>query len=150
MSIDTSTSIADVPSVALNDGRAIPQVGFGVFKVPADETAEAVTTALHAGYRAIDTAASYGNEAAVGEAIRASGLAREDVFVTTKLWSSDQGADRARAAFAASLERLGLDYVDLYLIHWPAADRGSTRRRGGRSRSSATTGARARSACRTS
>jgi len=124
MSIDTPTSIADVPSVALNDGRAIPQVGFGVFKVPADETAEAVTTALQAGYRAIDTAAAYGNEAAVGESIRASGLAREDLFVTTKLWSSDQGADRARAAFAASLERLGLDYVDLYLIHWPAADRG--------------------------
>jgi 2,5-diketo-D-gluconate reductase A len=124
MSIDTSLGIADVPSVALNDGREMPQVGFGVFKVPADETAEAVTTALQAGYRAIDTAAAYRNEAAVGEAIRASGLASEDVFVTTKVWSNDQGAERTRTAFAASLERLGLDHVDLYLIHWPAAERG--------------------------
>ncbi len=114
-----------VPSIPLNDGTSIPQVGFGVFQVPADETERAVTAALEAGYRHIDTAAIYGNEEGVGRAIAASGLARGDLYVTTKLWNADQGADRAPGALRRSLERLGLDHVDLYLIHWPvpSADR---------------------------
>jgi 2,5-diketo-D-gluconate reductase A len=120
MSID----IANMPQIDLNDGRRIPQVGFGVFQVPPEETAQAVTLALQSGYRAIDTAAAYRNERAVGEAIRSSGLDRDEVFVTTKVWSDDHGAERTRAAFEASLERLGLDEVDLYLIHWPVPARG--------------------------
>lgn len=108
-----------VPSIRLNDGREIPQLGFGVFEIPPGETAAAVGHALEVGYRSIDTAAAYGNEREVGEAIRASGLDRGEVFVTTKLWNRDQGRESARDAFEASFERLGLDYVDLYLIHWP-------------------------------
>jgi 2,5-diketo-D-gluconate reductase A len=107
------------PMLPLRTGGGIPQLGFGVFLVPAPETAAAVEAALQAGYRHIDTAAAYRNEAAVGEAIRASGLDRGEVFVTTKCWNDDQGRERARHAFDASLERLGFDYVDLYLIHWP-------------------------------
>ncbi|HEY2258673.1 MAG TPA: aldo/keto reductase [Solirubrobacteraceae bacterium] len=108
-----------VPELQLSDSSTIPQLGFGVFQVPTEETAEAVRHALATGYRSIDTAAAYGNEAEVGEATRSSGLDREQLFVTTKLWNGDHGRDRARRALEASLERLGYDYVDLYLIHWP-------------------------------
>jgi 2,5-diketo-D-gluconate reductase A len=109
--------------VDLLDGHAMPQLGFGVFQVPPEDTADAVTHALRTGYRAVDTAAAYRNEAQVGEAVRASGLDREAVFITTKLWNTDQGRDPGRRAFEESLERLGLEYVDLYLIHWPAPGR---------------------------
>ena len=97
----------------------MPQLGFGVWQVPDDEATSAVTTALEAGYRSIDTAAIYGNEAGVGRALAASGLPRDELFVTTKLWNSEQGYDTTLRAFDASLAKLGLDYVDLYLIHWP-------------------------------
>jgi 2,5-diketo-D-gluconate reductase A len=113
---DTTTA---VPTVTLNNGSTIPQLGFGVFQVPPEDTVEVVAKALDVGYRHIDTAAAYGNEVGVGEAVRASGLPREDVFVTTKLPNDDQGAEAGLAAFEGSLERLGMDYVDLYLIHWP-------------------------------
>jgi 2,5-diketo-D-gluconate reductase A len=108
-----------IPRLALHDGIEIPQLGFGVFQIPPEDTQAAVEEALEAGYRHIDTAAAYRNEAGVGAALAASGLPREDVFVTTKLWNADQGHNSALAAFEASLERLGLDHVDLYLIHWP-------------------------------
>lgn len=108
-----------IPRLALHDGIEIPQLGFGVFQVPPEDTQSAVEQALDAGYRHIDTAAAYRNEAGVGAALAASGLPREDVFVTTKLWNTEQGHDSTLAAFEASLERLGLDHVDLYLIHWP-------------------------------
>jgi 2,5-diketo-D-gluconate reductase A len=107
-------------SVTLNDGKTMPQLGLGVFQTPPEATAEAVRVALADGYRSIDTAAVYGNEAGVGEGFRASGLKREDVFITTKLWNGSQGFDRGLRACEKSLERLGLDHVDLYLIHWPA------------------------------
>jgi 2,5-diketo-D-gluconate reductase A len=107
-------------SVTLNDGRIMPQLGLGVFQTAPEATAEAVRTALADGYRSIDTAAIYGNETGVGEGFRASGLAREEVFITTKLWNGSQGFDRGLRACEKSLERLGLDHVDLYLIHWPA------------------------------
>jgi 2,5-diketo-D-gluconate reductase A len=109
--------INTVPTLQLSDSTTIPQLGFGVFQVPPEDTAETVREALATGYRAIDTAAAYRNEAGVGEATRSSGLEREELFVTTKLWNGDHG--RARDAFEDSLERLGYDYVDLYLIHWP-------------------------------
>jgi 2,5-diketo-D-gluconate reductase A len=114
-----------VPTLTLNTGAEIPQLGFGVYQVPPRETVEAVTTALAAGYRSIDTAALYGNEREVGEAIAASGVPREELFVTTKLWNDRQGRDEALRAFDESLGLLGLEYLDLYLIHWPAptADR---------------------------
>ncbi|WAZ26112.1 aldo/keto reductase [Streptomyces cinnabarinus] len=112
-----------VPTVTLNNGVEIPRLGFGVFQVPDAETTAAVTEALNAGYRSIDTAAIYGNEVGVGKALAAAGLAREDVFVTTKLWNADQGYDATLKAFDASLEALGLSYVDLYLIHWPTPAR---------------------------
>lgn len=108
-----------IPSLTLHDGVEIPQLGFGVFQVPPEDTQEVVEQALDAGYRHIDTAAAYRNEKGVGAAIAASGLAREDVFVTTKLWNTEQGFDATLAAFDASLGRLGFEYVDLYLIHWP-------------------------------
>jgi 2,5-diketo-D-gluconate reductase A len=108
-----------VPSIRLNDGKTIPQLGFGVFQIPPAETAKAVSTALEAGYRHIDTAEMYGNERGVGEAVRASGLDREDVFITSKLNNGFHEPDVARKAFAATLEELGSDYVDLFLIHWP-------------------------------
>lgn len=108
-----------VPSLTLHDGVEIPQLGFGVFQVPPEDTQEVVELALDVGYRHIDTAGAYRNEKGVGAAIRASGLPREDIFVTTKLWNSEQGFDSTLAAFEASLKRLDLDYVDLYLIHWP-------------------------------
>jgi 2,5-diketo-D-gluconate reductase A len=108
-----------LPAVTLHDGVEIPQLGFGVFQVPPEDTQETVEEALAAGYRHIDTAAAYRNEAGVGTAIAAAGLARDEVFVTTKLWNSQQGYDSTLAAFDKSLERLGFDFVDLYLIHWP-------------------------------
>lgn len=104
----------------LNDGHLMPQVGLGVWQSPADTTADTVATAIEAGYLAIDTASAYRNEAGVGEGVRRSGVARDKLFITTKLWNENQGHDAALAAFDKSLERLGLDYVDLYLIHWPA------------------------------
>ncbi|MFI9591909.1 aldo/keto reductase [Nonomuraea sp. NPDC052265] len=105
-------------SLMLNtDGVQIPQLGFGVWQVSADDAEHAVTTALRAGYRHVDTAAAYENEEGVGRAVRAAGVPREKVFVTTKLWNGDH--ERAEQAFDESLARLGLDYVDLFLIHWP-------------------------------
>ncbi|WP_404444852.1 aldo/keto reductase [Microbacterium marinum] len=111
-----------VPTLTLNDGHTIPQLGFGVFKVDPAETERAVSAALEAGYRHIDTAAVYGNEAGVGRAIAASGIPRDELFITTKLWNSEQGAATSRGAIETSLETLGLDYVNLYLIHWPRPD----------------------------
>jgi 2,5-diketo-D-gluconate reductase A len=108
-----------VPYLELRDGHQIPQLGFGVFQVPSEDTARTVTAALEVGYRSIDTAAAYGNEGEVGEAIAGSGLDRGEIFVTTKLWNNDHGHDAAVRALDQSLERLGFDYVDLYLIHWP-------------------------------
>jgi 2,5-diketo-D-gluconate reductase A len=107
------------PTVMLNNGVEMPILGFGVFQVPPEQTEQAVTDALAAGYRSLDTAAAYLNEKAVGRAIEASGIPREELFVTTKLWVQDQGEETARRAFETSLERLGLDYLDLYLIHHP-------------------------------
>jgi 2,5-diketo-D-gluconate reductase A len=112
-----------VPDVTLNNGVRMPQLGFGVFQVGDGEAREAVATALEYGYRSIDTAALYGNEHGVGVAVRASGIPREELFVTTKLWNADQGAARVEPAFERSLDKLGLDYVDLYLIHWPVPSR---------------------------
>ena len=105
--------------VKLNNGIEMPQLGFGVFLVPADEVVEPVRTALDTGYRLIDTATLYGNEEGVGRAIRDSGVDREDIFVTTKVWNSDQGYDSTLRAFDGSMQLLGLDVLDLYLIHWP-------------------------------
>ncbi|MGW2813931.1 aldo/keto reductase [Streptomyces sp. NPDC001415] len=111
--------MSKVPSITLNNGVEMPQLGFGVWQVPDDEAAKAVATAIESGYRSIDTAAIYENERGTGKAVAASGVAREDLFVTTKLWNSEQGYDSTLRAFDASLDKLGLDYVDLYLIHWP-------------------------------
>ena len=112
-----------VPDVALHDGTTIPQLGFGVFQVPPKDTAATVAQALEAGYRHIDTAQMYGNEAGVGEAIKASGIARDELYVTTKLNNSFHRPDDARREIDASLERLGLAQVDLFLIHWPLPTR---------------------------
>jgi 2,5-diketo-D-gluconate reductase A len=109
-----------VPSVVLSDGARIPQLGLGVYKVADDEARTVVATALELGYRHVDTASFYGNEVGVGQAIRASDVPRDDVFVTTKVWNTEQGYDETLRAFDASLDRLGTDHVDLYLIHWPA------------------------------
>ena len=111
--------MSKVPNLTLNNGIEMPQLGFGVWQVPDDEATQAVSTALEAGYRSIDTAAIYGNEEGTGKALATSGIAREDLFVTTKLWNGEQGYDSTLRAFDTSLEKLGLDYVDLYLIHWP-------------------------------
>jgi len=111
--------MSQVPVIKLNNGVEIPQLGLGVFQVPNAETAQAVTTALEAGYRSIDTAKIYDNERGVGEAVRASGLAREELFLTTKLWNDEHGSDATLKALDDSLSRLGTDYVDLYLVHWP-------------------------------
>jgi 2,5-diketo-D-gluconate reductase A len=110
-------------SLPLRDGNTIPQLGLGVFQTPPNITASVVKIALAMGYRHIDTAAIYVNEAGVGEALRTSELGREDVFVTTKLWNADQGFDAALKAFDHSVKRLGVDYLDLYLIHWPSPRR---------------------------
>lgn len=113
-----------IPSVRLNDDRTIPQIGLGVWQVPDDVATDACLAAFEAGYRHIDTAALYGNEEGVGRAIKASGIPRDELFITTKVWNTDQGRDKTIAAMEASLARLDLDYVDLYLIHWPTPDRG--------------------------
>jgi 2,5-diketo-D-gluconate reductase A len=115
----TSSPAHPVPTIDLNDGHAIPQLGFGVFQIPPAETATAVSAALEAGYRHIDTAEMYGNEKGVGDALRASGLDRADVFLTSKLNNGFHEPDAARRAFAETLSELGSDYVDLFLIHWP-------------------------------
>ena len=109
-----------IPNITLNNGVEMPQVGFGVFQVPNEETTAAVAEALKAGYRSIDTAAIYGNEEGVGKALAESGIAREELFITSKLWIADLGYEETLQAFDESLQRLGLDYLDLYLIHWPA------------------------------
>lgn len=112
--------MTDQPSVTLNDGRAMPQFGLGVWQTPADDAETVVRTAAEAGYRLVDTAAIYGNERGVGAALED----RPEVFLTTKLWNDNQGYDAALTAFDRSLERLGRDSVDLYLIHWPAPSKG--------------------------
>jgi diketogulonate reductase-like aldo/keto reductase len=116
--------MADQPRIRLNSGTSIPQLGFGVFQVPPTQTADVVIEALQVGYRHIDTAAMYRNEEGVGRAIAASGLPRSEIFVTTKLNNDAHGHDPALRAFELSLERLGTDYVDLYLIHWPLPAQG--------------------------
>lgn len=116
--------MSKVPPIILNNGVEMPQLGFGVWQVPDDEAEQAVATALESGYRSIDTAAIYGNEEGTGKAIATSGIPREELFVTTKLWNSDQGYDSTLRAFDTSLDKLGLDYLDLYLIHWPLPSRG--------------------------
>jgi 2,5-diketo-D-gluconate reductase A len=108
-----------IPTIELNDGTTIPQLGFGVFQVPPDETARAVELALEAGYRHVDTAEMYRNERGVGEAVRASGLGRDEVYITSKLNNGYHEPDVARRAFDRTLEELGMDHVDLFLIHWP-------------------------------
>src|SRR3954464_4602474 len=113
------TNATEVPALTLHDGVEMPQLGFGVFQIPAEETQEKVEEALAAGYRHVDTAAAYRNEAGVGAAIAAGGGRREDVFGTPKLWNSEQGYDSTLRAFEKSVERLGTGNVDLYLIHWP-------------------------------
>ena len=114
-----SFSTESVPVVTLRDGAKIPQMGFGVFQVPPEDTAAVVDKALATGYRHVDTAAAYENEAGVGQALHASGLDRGDVFITTKCFNDDHGYEQATRALRASLDRLEMDYVDLYLIHWP-------------------------------
>jgi 2,5-diketo-D-gluconate reductase A len=113
---------ATIPTVQLGNGVEMPVLGFGVFQIPLDQTEQAVSDAIEAGYRSLDAARSYLNEEAVGRAIDASGVQRDELFVTTKLWIEDQGEEKAKRAFEASLRRLGLDYVDLYLIHQPFGD----------------------------
>jgi 2,5-diketo-D-gluconate reductase A len=115
--------MASTPLVSLNDGNTMPQLGFGVWQVPNAEAASVVGEALRTGYRSIDTAAIYRNEEGVGEAIRNAAIPREELFITTKLWNEQQGYDETLRAFDESLNRLQLDYVDLYLIHWPVPHR---------------------------
>lgn len=118
----SQTQDIHVPTVTLNNGVRVPQLGFGVFQVPPEETQRIVEDALEAGYRHIDTAAAYRNEAGVGAAIAASGIPREEIFITTKLRNGEQG--NAKEAFHNSVQALGVDYVDLYLIHWPVPSQG--------------------------
>lgn len=113
---------SDVPVVTLNNGVLIPQFGFGTWQIPEEDTQAIVEHAIRAGYRHVDTAAAYGNEAQVGAALQASGVPRDEFFVTTKLWNAHHGHDEALKAFDESMEKLGLDVVDLYLIHWPLPD----------------------------
>jgi 2,5-diketo-D-gluconate reductase A len=115
--------VADQPHIRFHDGNSIPQIGLGVWQVPDDVATPSVRTALENGYRHIDTAAAYRNERGVGEGLRASGVDRKEVFLTTKLWNEDQGFDAALKAFDRSLKALGTDYIDLYLIHWPSPRR---------------------------
>ena len=111
-------------TITLNNDLIVPQIGLGVWQIEdGDEVYSAVTAALKAGYRLIDTAAIYGNEAGVGQAISKSGIDRKDIIVTTKLWNADQGKGKTRHAFETSLQKLGLDYIDVYLIHWPMPDK---------------------------
>src|SRR3954471_19391932 len=118
-----ATSTYQVPQIKLRDEGQIPQLGFGVLQIPPHEPAEAVTRAFDVGYRHIDTAAAYQNEAQVGQAFRASGLDRDEVFITTKCFNDSHGFEQAKDAFRESLDRLELDFVDLYLIHWPVPSR---------------------------
>ncbi|GAA2095953.1 aldo/keto reductase [Streptomyces albiaxialis] len=111
--------MSNVPNITLNNGVTMPQLGFGVWQVPDEEARKAVATALETGYRSVDTAAVYENEQGTGRALAGSGIPRDELFVTTKLWNGDQGYDSTLRALDASLDRLGLDHVDLYLIHWP-------------------------------
>jgi 2,5-diketo-D-gluconate reductase A len=111
-----------IPTITLNNVVEMPVLGFGVYQIPAEQTEQAATDALAAGYRSLDTAAAYRNEEAVGRAIKSSGIPRDELFITTKLWVQDPGEDNTRRAFEASLRRLGLDNVDLYLIHQPLGD----------------------------
>jgi 2,5-diketo-D-gluconate reductase A len=115
--------VTAVPGIQLNNGQTIPQLGFGVFQIKPEDTVEAVSTALQTGYRHVDTAEGYGNEKEVGEAIRKSGLDRADMYVTSKLSNDAHEPDAARRAFAGTLQALGFDYVDLFLIHWPLPTR---------------------------
>ena len=115
---------APANKTSLRDGSQIPSIGFGVFLIPNSEVVAAVSTALACGYRHLDTASIYKNEEGVGEAVRASNLPRKDIFITTKIWNDDQGTGKTKAACFASLDRLGLDYLDLALIHWPVPGRG--------------------------
>src|SRR5436309_6543589 len=112
--------MTEIPNITLSDSHTIPQLGFGVFEVPPEQTVDAAVHALRTGYRHIDTAALYGNEAEVAEAIKRAGLDRDEVFVTTKVWNDDQGRERTSRALERSLRQLGFEHVDLYLIHWPA------------------------------
>jgi diketogulonate reductase-like aldo/keto reductase len=116
-------SLPPIPQIALNDGNSIPQLGFGVFKVPDDETQAAVERALESGYRSIDTASFYQNERGVGRALRMSGLPREEVFIASKVWNDAHGREPTRASLERSLELLDLDRLDLFLIHWPVPAR---------------------------
>lgn len=121
MTVNHHTTVEAIAprTMSLNNGIPMPQIGFGVFQLDAGETRAAVGTALEAGYRLVDTAAAYGNESAVGSAVKDSDVPREDVFVTSKVWNADQGYDSTLAAFDDSLSKLGFDYLDMYLIHWP-------------------------------
>ncbi|WP_040160928.1 aldo/keto reductase [Nigerium massiliense] len=121
-----TTDASKVPTITLNNGATIPQVGFGVFQVPVDETQKAVEQALEAGYRHIDTATGYENEDGVGRAIAQSGIPRDQLFITTKLPNQFQGRDKVRPAFMDSLNKLGVDQLDLYLMHWPCPGKGLT------------------------
>lgn len=112
--------MSEIPQIELLDGKQIPQLGFGTYKLTGDQAQQAVETALELGYRHIDTAEIYQNEAEIGAALAAAGLPREELYLTTKVWNDHHAAADTRAALATSLEKLGLDYVDLYLIHWPA------------------------------
>ncbi|MFL5864729.1 MAG: aldo/keto reductase [Solirubrobacteraceae bacterium] len=114
-----SSTVSTVPTIVLNDGHEIPQLGFGVFQIPPEDTANAVSTALEVGYRHIDTAEMYRNERGVGEGIRATGLSRDEIFITSKLSNACHHPDDARQAFEHTLAELGSDYVDLFLVHWP-------------------------------
>jgi 2,5-diketo-D-gluconate reductase A len=116
--------MTSIPSVTLNDGHSIPQIGFGVWQVPDDVVTDATLKAFECGYRHVDTAALYYNEGGVGRAIAASGLPRDDLFITTKVWNTDHGYDKTMRAMEKSLGLLGLDHVDLYLIHWPSPSTG--------------------------
>lgn len=116
---DNNTTMSLPTTIALNDGHRMPVVGFGTFQSKPDEVGQAVATALEAGYRHIDCASIYGNEKEVGQAIRSSGIAREEIFITSKLWNNNHHPDDVEAALDATLADLGLNYVDLYLIHWP-------------------------------
>lgn len=115
--------MTQVPTLTLNDGVEIPQLGFGTWQIPAEDAQSVVEHAIATGYRHIDTAAAYKNEEGVGAALKASGVSRDELFVTTKLWNADQGYDSTLKAFDASMEKLGLDVLDLYLIHWPTPAR---------------------------
>jgi 2,5-diketo-D-gluconate reductase A len=122
--MSSNQTTLQIPSLELNDGNHIPQLGFGVFQVDPGDTADAVLHALRTGYRLVDTAAMYGNEAQVAQAIARSELDRGAIFITTKVWNDDHGRDRTLRAFEGSLERLGSEWIDLYLIHWPAPSQG--------------------------